>query len=297
MAATQDTVCMERALPAAVAADATGDTGIEGKASSSWLPRIQWFEWEDCAWLPVFLRDAITDALGLIMKTFNAYKPAFPLLAEWAGDSDDLLDMASGSGTHVRELLQWAEQEGVPIPRVRVSDLYPSRERLTALETAFPNRVRAELRSVDATRVPDELKGLPRSMFTAFHHLAPDQARAALADAARHADGILICEPHPRTIRNLLANIPGLFFGMLTPFLTGKFTWKRLLFCTLIPIVPLMLVHDGIVSVLRCYTAAEFRAMIRALPDNNMEWRIVEVPGHGAMRFMKGLCVMGRKTG
>ncbi len=280
--------------PSAVS-DTTGVSGMES-VSSSLLPRIHWFEWEDCSWLPVFLRDAITDALGLIMKTFRAYRPAFPLLREWAGESKTLLDMASGSGTHVRELRQWADAKGAPIPAVRVSDLYPSRDRFQALESAFPNRVRAVKEPVDATAVPEQLRRLPRTMFTAFHHLAPDQARAALADAALHADGILIYEPHPRTIRNMLANIPGLIFGMLTPFLAGKFSWKRLLFCTLIPIVPLLLVHDGIVSVLRCYTAAEFRAMIASLPDNNMTWRIVEVPGEGAMRFMKGLCVIGKRA-
>ncbi len=273
----------------------SAESVLRESSNGSWLPRLQWIEFEDCAWLPTFIRDGITDALGLIMSVFKAYEPAFPLLREWAEGHDAFLDMASGSATHIRQFLHDSEKSGQAFPKALISDLYPSQARFSETESAFPGRAQAVSVPVDASQAPAEYKRLPRSIFSAFHHLNPDLARRVLNDAAQHAEGLFIYEPHPRSIRNLLANLPGLIFGMLSPFLTGKFSWKRLLFCTLIPVIPLMLVHDGIVSVLRCYTADEFRAMIMALPDNDFEWRIVEVPGKGALRFMKGLCVIGQK--
>ena len=268
---------------------------VRKKTDGCLLPRIQWFEWEDCAWLPTFLRDGITDALGLIMRVFRAYEPAFPLMREWAGDSEAILDMASGSATHIRQWQRWGDAHGLALPKTLMSDLYPSHARFLEIENEFSGRVAAVTESVDATDVPESSRQLPRSIFSAFHHLNPVMARKVLEDATLHADGIFIYEPHPRTIRNLMANLPGLIFGMLSPFLIGRFTWKRLLFSTLIPVIPLMLVFDGIVSVLRCYTASEFHAIIKSLPDNDFEWRIVEVPGKGRLRFMKGICVLGCK--
>ena len=44
---------------------------------------------------------------------------------------------------------------------------------------------------VDAVKVPAEMTGL-RTMFQAFHHLRPDQARAALADAAAKGQGVAV---------------------------------------------------------------------------------------------------------
>jgi len=46
---------------------------------------------------------------------------------------------------------------------------------------------------VDVTGVPDELVGF-RTLFSAFHHFRPEQARAILGDAVRKHQGIAIFE-------------------------------------------------------------------------------------------------------
>src|SRR5258707_6612546 len=61
---------------------------------------------------------------------------------------------------------------------------------------------------VDATHVPSGLPGF-RTMFSAFHHLDPNQARAALTDAVAQAEGIAVFEMGgQRSILMLLAVLP-----------------------------------------------------------------------------------------
>lgn len=258
------------------------------------LPRIQSVEVEDCPWLPGFIRQGMIEALGLIFRTLRIYQPAWHVLREWVEDSEGVvLDMASGSGYHIADYSAWSCERNMSIPQIRVSDLYPDYERLQALERQFPGSIQAVTQPVDAASVPDSLCGGVRTIFGAFHHFPPETAVRVLTDAVQNADGILIFEPHPRRIRNLFCNIFGIFFGIAAPFVSGRFTWKRLIFSTLIPVIPVLLVWDGIISVFRAYTREEMETMIASLPENDFKWRIINISGPGIGRFLPIQCVMG----
>jgi hypothetical protein len=127
---------------------------------------------------------------------------------------------------------------------------------------------------VDATRVPPELPGF-RTMFTAFHHLRPDQARAMLADAVAKGEGIAVFEPGERNLLVLLL-LPLLLLTPLrvliaTPFIR-PFRWSRLFWTYLVPAVPLVLLFDSIVSVLRWYSVRELRGLTAGL--DHYDWDI-----------------------
>jgi HEPN domain-containing protein len=87
------------------------------------------------------------------------------------------------------------------LSRFAVATRYPGKNARKREATSGPPLEWARQRSggaltyhpepVDATKVPGELTGL-RTMFQAFHHLRPDQARAALADAAAKGQGVAI---------------------------------------------------------------------------------------------------------
>jgi hypothetical protein len=113
---------------------------------------------------------------------------------------------------------------------------------------------------VDATQVPSGLPGF-RTMFSAFHHLNPGQARAALADAVEQGEGIAVFEGGQRSILMLLAVLPvpvRILFAV--PFLR-PFRWSTLLWTYLIPILPIVVLIDSIVSMLRMYNAEELRGL------------------------------------
>jgi hypothetical protein len=129
---------------------------------------------------------------------------------------------------------------------------------------------------VDATRVPRELPGF-RTVFTAFHHLRPDQARAVLADAVGKGEGIAVFECARRGILPLLGTLPTPLRVLLaTPFIR-PFRWSRLFWTYLVPVVPLVLVFDSVVSVLRVYSVQELRELTAGL--GRYRWDIGTVRG------------------
>jgi hypothetical protein len=124
--------------------------------------------------------------------------------------------------------------------------------------------------------------------------LRPAEATALLADAARNDAGLFIFDPVARTPANILSNALGLIFGVIAPFFARRKSWSKILFSTLIPIIPVLLSFDGIVSALRGYTVDEVEAMIKTLPPNSLEWEVFSVRGQGFLFLFTGLCIVAR---
>ena len=113
-------------------------------------------------------------------------------------------------------------------------------------------------------KVPSELKGF-RTMFTSFHHFSPEEARAILQNAADAGEGIGIFEitrRAPLTIGLMFSWVVMLF--VCTPWIR-PFRWSRLLWTYLIPIIPVVLLFDGVVSCLRTYRPQELREIVDKL--------------------------------
>ena len=129
---------------------------------------------------------------------------------------------------------------------------------------------------MDATRVPDELVGF-RTLFSAFHHFRPEQARTILADAVRKRQGIAIFEgTYHSALAMLLMLLVPLMVVLMTPFIR-PFRWSRLFWTYLIPVVPLVSLFDGLVSCLRTYSVQELRELTEGLETKNFQWEIGEV--------------------
>jgi hypothetical protein len=92
-----------------------------------------------------------------------------------------------------------------------------------------------------------------------------------LADAAVKGRTIVVIEPFNRKAVVATA-IGGFLLGLLrTPFM-GRMTLARFLWTYPIPIAPLILSWDGLVSCLRAYTPDELLAMAREVaPDYKWE--------------------------
>jgi hypothetical protein len=172
------------------------------------------------------------------------------------------------------------EAIAAPMP-VTLTDLHPHRAAYARLAAASEGAVSGELEPVDARAVPSRFAGL-RTLFDGFHHLRPDDARAVLADAHRRRQPIAIVEG---TRRSLAAVVAMLFVPLMvlavTP-LIRPFAWSRLLLTYVVPIVPLLVLWDGVVSCLRGYRPAELRALTAGL-DDRYEWDVGEYQRHGAV--------------
>ena len=192
----------------------------------------------------------------------------------------EVLDLGSGRGGPLPLIAhELSDQHGLPVS-IRLSDRRPQIAAWQALaqrtqqRRAAPFALVFEPQSVDATAVPPKLPGF-RTLFQSFHHLSPPQAQAVLQDAVRSHVGIAIFENTHRHAGILLTFLLVPFAVlMFTPF-ARPFSLRRLLLTYIVPIAPLVIFWDAVVSCLRSYTPAELDQLTRALdyPGPRYHWQ------------------------
>lgn len=230
------------------------------------MRRRQLIELEDQAWLPAAIRDAATDYLRFMLNLGNNYGPAAPLLARALRQSGArrIVDLCAGGGGPWQRLRAELAAQG-ETPDVVLTDKYPNAPAAALLAASGAGVVAYHPESVDALNLPRSLDGL-RTMFSAFHHFPPDAAQALLHDAQRSNAPIAIFEATQRSLVSLLLIAASPLFVFLAMPFVRPFRWRNLFFTYVIPVLPLMVLWDGMVSCLRCYTPEELRRMTEALP-------------------------------
>jgi hypothetical protein len=253
------------------------------------MRRVQFIELHEQSWFPSSLRDDVTDAMQFGFNLLRAYVPIAPLLQrviDSAGNGmnarQSIVDMCSGGGGPWLDLsrkLRCHEAGGdCSGLQVWLTDKYPNLDAFQSVSASSDHHITFYPEPVDAKKVPGALKGL-RTMFTSFHHFPPEDARAILQDAvdARESVGIFeATKRDPLTIGVIFAGILLLFLH--TPRIR-PFRWSRLLWTYLIPIIPLVLLFDGVVSCLRTYRPQELREIVDKLTSCEYKWEIGELAG------------------
>ena len=262
------------------------------------MKRLQLVELEDLGWWPRIFRDAATDYLVTAIRQAKLYDATAPLLASAIQRSGAarITDLCSGAGGPWPTLLPALRSAGVDVPAC-LTDKYPNTEALSAL-CASTSGLSFEPSSVDAASVPSSLSGF-RTLFSAFHHFRDDEARALLASAVRDGQGIAIVEPSGRTW-------PALAVQMLVPLgvllLTPKvrpFRWSRLFWTYLVPVLPLAIFFDGVVSTLRMRSPDELLALAREVAPDSHTWEAGAVSPPGSplpTPFLIGVPRTGRES-
>ena len=235
-------------------------------------PRIQAFEFCDQSWLSGVWREAYLDGLNFLFRAGGVYRRLHLPFSAWATEAGQrqVLDLASGGGGPIRTVVENASRDGVKLPVITLSDLLPD----TALREA--GAVRSEAvhyfgRPVDATApLPDGTQ--LASICTAFHHFPPRVAREVLANMHRQSEGLFIAEFSVRSWLAALAPLLSLLPLMLSSFFSGRCSFRKVLITAVFPIVPLMVIFDGMVSVLRVYTREEILAMMPGPMRRRWRW-------------------------
>lgn len=253
------------------------------------LPRLHLFELIDQQWCPTPLRDHCTNYLATITQRMGVFDAVAPLLLRGleAAGTDTVLDLGSGGGGPLPRLSELLRREHGRDIRVRQSDLFPNdqaRARAIAAGAEYLEQ------PVDASRVPPDLRGM-RTLFSAFHHFRPDAARAVLADAQARGVPIGVFEVVERSPRGILGSllIPLLVLGF-TP-LVRPLTLPRLLLTYVVPLLPLAIFWDGLVSALRAHRPEELRSMTQALTRDGYTWEVgvIQKPGKPPVTYVLGL--------
>ena len=238
------------------------------------IPRLQLFEIEDQSWCPMSIRNAMTDFLRFLMETFAPYRGAAAILSRSLrvlGDTT-VVDLCAGGGGPWLDLVRRMRAETGAAPLVRLTDRFPNRTAFARLQSASDGAIAGEEEPVSAMAVPTRLTGF-RTLFTALHHFAPDDARAILADAVHAGQGVAAFEVTSRTPLALLGMLLlPLLVLVCTPFIR-PFRWSRLFWTYVVPVVPLAVWFDATVSCLRSYTPEELRDLVEHL-QQGYQWEI-----------------------
>ena len=181
----------------------------------------------------------------------------------------DVVDLGSGSGGPIFRVVEELRARGFKA-NVTLTDLYPN---VGGSLPYWPQ-------PVDAAAVPDALSGI-RTMFASFHHFRPQAAHEILRDAFQRRRPIAIFEATSRTpaaVASTLA-IPILVL-VLTPRIR-PLSWTQLLFTYLLPILPVLIFWDGLISQLRTYSAPELEELTRDLQAPEYRWQagLIHAPG------------------
>jgi hypothetical protein len=243
------------------------------------MRRVQFIELHEQPWFPASLRYEVTDALQFGLNLLKAYAPIAPLLRGVldTARTRSIVDMCSGGGGPWLDLCRKLRPEAQAL-HILLTDKYPNIKAFQNVRAASENQIAFYPDSVDAMKVPAELRGL-RTMFTSFHHFPREEARAILQNAVDAGQSIGIFEITRRAFSTIALMFPwALMLFVCTPWIR-PFRWSRLFWTYLVPVIPLVVLFDGVVSCLRTYRAEELQEITEELPGIEYRWEVGEHSG------------------
>lgn len=254
------------------------------------MGRLHLFEFEDLHWFPSFLRNYGTDFLQFLSNKTKLYKPIVPIIekALKQSDTNQIIDLASGGGGG----LLWLNsvlKKSIPDLKIILTDYYPNIPAFKYTKKQA-NNFEFITTEVDARHVPKSLTGL-RTQFLSLHHFRPEDAKQILQNAIDSNQSIAIFEAQERSIPSILAMLFSPISLLLTTPFIRPFKLGRILFTYLIPIVPLFVLWDGIVSSLRTYSVKEMHTLVNQLNNKDtFNWEINKVKsGPGVVLYLLGI--------
>jgi hypothetical protein len=238
--------------------------------------RFDLFEIHDQSWFPDFLRREVLDALQMILERTDAYKPIARRLREAlnSSGSHEVVDLFSGAGGPWPSLLRLFQDEDAPLIEVLLTDKFPDASSGAAGKRSS-NGISFVLDPVDATAIPERLQGF-RTIFSSFHHFSLEEAGRFLRDSAERRRGVGVFEVASRHAFTLLTILAIPFADWLFAPFRRPFRWSRIFWTYVIPVVPLVLLVDGLISCLRAYSLADLRSMTASVSSRDYEWQIGE---------------------
>ena len=238
------------------------------------MPRIHFFEFEDLLWFPHILRNYMTDFLQAVSHLFDVYEPIIPIIEKGLAKSKTnvIIDLASGGGGGWQKISPRLK-EAYANHKILLTDLYPN---IGAMEALASKSKHIEVYSgaVDARYVPKELIGL-RTQFLSLHHFHEEDVQSIFQNTVDEEQVLAVFEITERSLKGVLSIMfTPITTLLITPMIT-PFSIFRLVLTYILPILPFLILWDGIVSVFRTYSEKELRLIIEKVKGSeNYVWEI-----------------------
>lgn len=232
-------------------------------------------ELEDQPWFPKAVKDGMTDYLRFLFQTFDLYQPVVPLLwnALQKCSSRRVIDLCSGSGGAIENISFSIHEKYKQRIEFVLTDIVPRNKTWHYLSKQKTSSITYEPDPVDASNVPDHLKGF-RTIFSGIHHFDEAGVQKIIRSTTAAGEGIAIFDGGDKNILMVLLIIlfHPLAIMLFTPFI-APFRWSRLLFTYLIPLIPIGAIWDGIVSICNLYKPDELLKIARNSGAGNYSWK------------------------
>jgi hypothetical protein len=249
--------------------------------------RVHLFEFEDQNWLPKAVRKGVTDYLRYVFKVLNFYSPAIPFIAEGLSKTkeENIIELCSGGGGPVETMQKKLFTILNRKIKIILTDKYPNVSTYEYIKTKTKGDIDYLSESVDATRVNGEVKGF-RTMFTAFHHFKPEEVMAILKNAVDQSAGIAIFDVGDRSFFTIFGNliINPVAIIICTPFFM-PFSFSRIFYTYLVPLIPFCAMWDGVVSMFRLYSVEEVVELTKQLDTEKYTWKVGKIRNEIGMRM------------
>ena len=181
--------------------------------------------------------------------------------------SKKLIALCAGSGGGIVDVAK----KFPPEIRVVLTDLRPY-----AGFSSDSSVIVYDPRSIDATAIPVDLEGA-RVVYGSFHHFSAKDARVILESAVRAREPIAVFEGTERSLRGIVACLLIPLLVLVMMHFTRPVRILSITFTYLVPLLPLIILWDGIVSSFRSYTQSEMHALTKDL--NTFQWEIGMLSG------------------
>jgi hypothetical protein len=239
------------------------------------LKRLQLGEIHDQPWCPGVLRNAVTDFLQYSANHWGQYTPLLPTLCYFLQrvEARRIVDLCSGASGPWQQMYRTVGRAFGASFHIVLTDRYPNLAAFHLARELSGGVVDFREESVDASELPVELSGF-RTLFGSFHHFSPLKAREVLQNAVDSGEGIGIFEMTDRRAASLLAMLTVPFFVLCHGYKVRPFRWSRLFFTYLLPVLPILIMVDGIISCLRSYTTEELAQLTASLTGAPYDWEI-----------------------
>jgi len=231
----------------------------------------------------------MTDFLQFLTNKGKMFKPVIPLIEKGIKNSgtNQIIDLGSGGGGGLLWIASELQKTN-PKLKILMTDLYPN---IPAFEYTKKQGHNFEyLRDpVDARNVPGDLVGL-RTQFLSLHHFKPEDVKRILQNAIDSKSNIAIFEGQERSVASIIAMLfSPITVLLMTPFIR-PFKIGRIIFTYLIPLVPLFVLWDGIVSSMRTYSVSEMELLIKELNNkDDFNWEVGKIKsGPGINLYLLG---------
>ena len=186
-----------------------------------------------------------------------------------------MIDLCSGGGGPWLWLRGELAREECAGLEITLTDRYPNLAAFRLAQEASGGAIGFCAESIDAQKIPPALSGF-RTIFSSVHHFPQDEVVAMLRSAVERGEGIGFFEAAKRRPRTILyAFVMPVAAILLVPFMK-EFRFARLVWTYLLPVIPFVLLFDGVLSCLRAYTPDELREMASRAATTNYTWDIGE---------------------